>query len=341
MEPQNEVIGNDLPGTKHPANTLQNEIENIGKDKPIVQGREELAEALHKGKLPSLRTYQGDIAQFIQSKDKSIADIAIKNREVKEKQIEEHVEEKQEISNINFLTAKTPFTKAKSASPNFLIYTLGIFLGVGSLAIISYIAYIHFKNVPIAVSISDNTIIRSEKSINLDAATLTRDTFFTAISEAENNADYKRGITAANIVDTNKNPISTKDFMDKIGLHLPSALDRSLGSNFIAGVYGDGLKSQFFIVFKVNDYGIAFRDMLAWENEMPEDFAPILNLASSTQYGFKDLIVKNKDTRALTSDDGVTMLLYTFLDQNTILITKSDTALSALVNSFTVGNVIR
>ena len=335
-----------------------------GKDTKI-DTKEELVDALHnKGKLQSLRTYQGDVANFIHDKDKSVAEIAIENKEKKEalKKSEEKAIEEEKKRQKNGKDGgevikkpenklydkdevkefKEDTEKPKSKSTNFLISVLGIVLLVGSVAVGSYLLYLHYKLAPVELSVPSNALLRFDKVITLDSASFGRDTLSKAISTAKADSNYNKGITNIEILDSNtKQDITALQFVQRLGLQIPPALLRSLDNQFMAGLYGDGEKSQFFMILKENDYGIAFRDMLAWEADMPNDFNPILNFTDISGYLFKDLIVKNKDTRSFSSKFGNVSLIYTFLNQKAILITESPSGVTALVNAFATGNIVR
>jgi hypothetical protein len=281
--------------------------------------QENLVNTLHKKEgLSSLRTYQGDMATFIQSKDQSLADLALKNREGKDK--------KQEKSFIPEQKQSEP--KSKS----FLLSILGILLLIGSATVMAYLGYIYYQNQPVEILNSDsNSTIQSGETIPIEAATLNKDSLISALSSAEG----KQGIAQIAI------NVSAKEFLNKVGFHVPSALERSLEQGFIAGTLSTSIKEpQFFLILKVKDYGIAYRDMLVWENEMPSDFTGITS-ASTADYQFTDLVVKNKDTRSYANKFGKVALIYTFLNSNTILITESESALTELVNTYVSGNVSR
>ena len=60
-------------------------MDSENKDKSNEFGR--VIDALHsKQKLPSLRTYQGDMAEFIKSKNESVISIAVKEKEKKQEE---------------------------------------------------------------------------------------------------------------------------------------------------------------------------------------------------------------------------------------------------------------
>ncbi|GEM_PF-4927587 len=278
------------------------------------QNKENLVESLHnKDKLQSLRTYQGDVASFIQSKDQSLSDLALKNREEKEKRQERAPEQEKEAP-----------TKNKPTS--FFISIIGIVLLIASGTVVSYLVFSYFKNKPVDVASPDlSSIIKADRSApfgNSSIATLKLD------------PKYKTRITAIETKD------SAQSFIAKQKWQVPAALLRSLEPQYMLGLYGNGERAEFFLILKARDYGIAYRDMLSWEKDMPNDFKEFIT-ASTTDYMFKDLVIKNKDTRSYSGRFGKTALIYTFLNQNTILITESETALTELVNAFATGNVTR
>src|SRR3989338_437274 len=64
-----------------------------------AEKKEELAGVLHKDTpLPNLRTYHGDIAEFIKNKDQSLSDIALKQNEKKRAEKAEAAAQKSEVN---------------------------------------------------------------------------------------------------------------------------------------------------------------------------------------------------------------------------------------------------
>lgn len=271
---------------------IKNKDQENNPEKNIPENKEELTKSLHnKNLLPSLRTYQGDVASFIQSKDQSVADLAIKQRRGQEKRAREGRE------------VETFDAPKKSNSTNFLISSLAAFLLIASAGVIVYFIYARLISAPVKISNPDS-LVQENSSLS-------------------------------------RQSVSTSDFVSQNKLTIPPALLRSLSSTITVGKY----KEDFFAILQTDDYGIAFRDMLAWEPNMFTELRPLLNLTSTStdysQYTFKDLIVKNKDTRSFSSPYGAPALIYTFINQNTILITQSEDSLTALINAFIAGNTVR
>jgi hypothetical protein len=59
------------------------------------------------------------------------------------------------------------------------------------------------------------------------------------------------------------------------------------------------------------------------------------------QGSFKDGVIKNKDVRAFTESDGTILVLYSFVDNNTIVITTDENALAEIINRLEKQTFIR
>lgn len=320
-------------------NSLGVGVENAGLSIPAEKAspeekKAELSKSLHHDtSLPHLRTFQGDVANFIKSKDQSLAHIVVKEQEKKEKK---------EIKSREVERVISP--KAEKTN-NAFIYVVGmvLLLGVGITAI--YLLLLRQSQRPVNVRIEQN-ILASNKTVAVPGSSLNADEIGNALNTLRGESDFINGIVAIQISAEKKGlTLTSKDFVVGTRLHIPDPLLRTLGNDFMLGLYSVNIVSKnFFLILKIKDFPIAFRDMLVWEEEMVNDFQPMLkttNFASSTPYVFKDLIVRNKDTRAALSPKGELRLIYTFLDKETILITESEEAIKALVDAYVAGNTVR
>jgi len=303
-------------------------LEDVGLTLPKVLPTSEekmgaLAQNLHKkGLLPRLRTFKGDIASLIQRKDETVTSIAIKENE---KRREERTE-----------------ARGNSHSTNFLIYIIGIVLIVGTVATMVYLTVLKMRQIPVNVVLEEN-IIPSRDTISINLSSLSPSSVRENLRELRIKSVEQEGIVALKIGEASGKEISnSKEFNASMQLKMPSALERTLGEKMSIGLFQG---RDFFFAFKVKDFGIAFRDMLEWENSLVDNFNPFLKEIStstaSTIYTFRDLIVKNKDTRAAMASKGEVRMIYTFLDKETVLITESEEALKALVDAYVEGNTVR
>jgi hypothetical protein len=120
--------------------------------------------------------------------------------------------------------------------------------------------------------------------------------------------------------------IGAKKFLRTLEVDQPVKLSQSILNEYTVGIHTfDG--NHPFIVFKTNSYENAFTGMLAWEDNLVATFVPLVSgrsLLPTEKKTFEDGLVRNKDVRALKGEDGKLLLVYTFLDRETILITNSE-----------------
>jgi hypothetical protein len=95
-----------------------------------------------------------------------------------------------------------------------------------------------------------------------------------------------------------------------------------------------------FIIIKLESFENAFAGMLAWEAKMLEDLGPLFStreLAANTpsDTAFEDVTERNKDARVLRNPEGEVVLLYSFFDNNTLIITDSEETLRVILNRLT------
>ena len=151
--------------------------------------------------------------------------------------------------------------------------------------------------------------------------------------------------------DTTKT-ISAGSFLEKLQSHAPDELTRSLSDNFLFGLHVLNVP-QPFLILKTGYYQNAFAGMIAWENDLENDLGPIFipqesELYASTTAGllqrrmkFEDLVVKNRDTRALRGANSKIIFLYSFPDKNTIVITTNADTLEKISASLLTGKLVQ
>lgn len=138
----------------------------------------------------------------------------------------------------------------------------------------------------------------------------------------------------------NVKPASVEDIMQKLELHAPGSFTRSIKEI----TFGSTADAQPFIIMKATSFDVAFAGMLEWEQTQSADLFPLFGqpvvetfdstARTDTQVRsafFKDTIASNKNVRLLVDETGKDRIIYTFTDQNTILITTTREALDALL----------
>lgn len=147
--------------------------------------------------------------------------------------------------------------------------------------------------------------------------------------------------------------LTTEEWFSKLSTHAPPLLIRSLGEDYIMGVYGSSPRETF-VIFTVKSYDNAYAGMLSWESYISEDVGVIFerilprSVTSTTtnstiinQRIFTDKILFNKDTRILQNTDGQTRVVYSFIDPKTLIMVSSETGLRELISRLTTGKITR
>ena len=102
------------------------------------------------------------------------------------------------------------------------------------------------------------------------------------------------------------------------------------------GVLG-GEPNDTFLLMRVDSYENAFAGMLDWEKNLKEDLLPLfqpeeLIATIPNDAVFHDVTIKNKDARALTDAGGKSVLIYSFYNQNLLIITTTESALRTITS---------
>jgi hypothetical protein len=152
--------------------------------------------------------------------------------------------------------------------------------------------------------------------------------------------------------------INALGIIESLGYSSPDMFNRSLVDSWMLGVYGTDNSKEHFIILKTDFFQNAFAGILRWEAAMPEELATLLNyrdkikaqnaMGSSTvatyfsvKGKFEDKIILNRDVREFVTEGGTTLLLYSFIDKDTIIITTSETALRGIVEKLEKQTYLR
>ena len=275
-----------------------------------------------------LRTYQSDIAEALAKGKTSLVGIVSA----------EHKKKNEELK-------KKPPVKKKKVShiiKNILMGTLSIIFVVAG---VGYLAYFYIENKKtneVLIQEENSSLIFSEKNKVLNITDFNRRKLMNAlVSVKDKTGGTLNTVTNYIIIEKVKNiegiedrvPVGAESFLKTLEVRAPSSLLRALEKEFMFGVHVFDGNVPFFI-FKVESYENAFAGMLAWEKTMEIDLYPLFKpeavifdgskdgegtTTPKTKLGFRDVIIKNKDTRVLEGENGETIFLYSFLDSKTIV----------------------
>lgn len=132
--------------------------------------------------------------------------------------------------------------------------------------------------------------------------------------------------------DRSQAELPAQAFLDILDLRAPGSFLRTIEPQMMFGAHVSAPNAPF-IVFKVRNFEDALGGMLLFEPNLNSDFAPLMgnNLSRDGQVGaFRDEVIGGVDARSLYDDYGNRVMMYSFIDQETLVITTSPAALVAL-----------
>jgi hypothetical protein len=296
--------------------------------------------------LKQIRTFQGDVADALNRQQESLVSIQQTQQAKFRREGLAAAETDEEI-------ARRRKEFALLIVGSFFFILLG---GLG--AWYGYRQYLE-KTAPPVILAPENRFISAESTANIDAAGKTREDILAAFNDALfdlpsgslRQVVLRRGGVGKPL---NEAPlVETRSFFEIMGTRAPGSLVRAFNPLFMLGAIGlpdQSLGSSRFLIIKLASYENAFAGMLNAEKVVAEDLAPLFSTSSllngiAPASVFKDVIVRNKDVRVLeiaetgqgttTPATARTALLYSFLDNEMLIITEDLATLETLIERLT------
>ena len=308
-----------------------------------VPQRTSLREQFHDVKLRNLRTFQGDAAEAIKREKTSVLDLALaeKKREQERKKTEPQVNPERRKKIITLIVSATL-----------------VILGAGS---VYFLFTLKKDNMGIVdVTPSENSIIPFNQKTVFDTTQSSREKLLEfLISQRDKLQVNPSEIFYINFIKKNgevETDIDASEFLNILKINAPSSLLRSFGSRFMFGYYG-GSRNEPFLLLSISSFDHTYSGMIKWESLMNDDIGAIFSryslpvrdvtgtttmiLNPETESGWSDETIRNKDLRILKNSKGETIILYSFVNKNTLLITSSVEVLKAMIDKILTSTVTR
>ena len=270
---------------------------------------------LETSPLKQIRTFQGDVADALQRQNESLVSI-----------------QQQEASRRSILA--TPLETGVGKKKFFLLLGTILLLALGAISVwYTYFEYRKETAVPV-LETPKNRFFSIDNEEKFSVASSSRLDFITTISSSQ--ASVSGNETRHFVLN-----ITTAEFFKILDTRAPGSLMRAFDSNFMFGAFG---KSTFLIV-KLISFENAFAGMLAWEKDMAQDIGPLFTTASLLRDTvsppvFIDITDRNKDIRLLEVGEE-SVLVYSFFDNNMLIITDNIETLRVLVERLTRAKLSR
>lgn len=126
--------------------------------------------------------------------------------------------------------------------------------------------------------------------------------------------------------------LTTQEILYGMNVNAESSLINAFDARFMLG----GIKTttvQPFIILKTGHFDSVFIGMLSWEKTLTADLQNLFGTAPKNTRT-RDGVVRNKPIRSIENESGTIYLVYSFIDQHTIVIAKSKEALEKIIDAF-------
>ncbi len=272
-----------------------------------------------KNPIHALRTYQGDVEEAMSKSNTSKADIFLAEQKRKDSTI---LEPERKINN--------------EARNKFFIIIGSILLLLGILTVGS-VYYIQ-SNKKVVLDQQTRALIGFTEEKIMQVSGSPREQLLSNLNTEK--LSFKQPVNSVlyiNTVDTGGLPADIQSILQLITPNIPDSFIRSLDTKYMIGVYSFDTNEPF-IILKIADYPSAFAGMLKWEKYAVSDIGQLFNIQrSTTTPEFIDEAFRNEDLRVLKSASNKTILLYSFIDKNTLVITKNENIFTAIVSKYLVS----
>lgn len=269
---------------------------------------------LDKPKIPSIRTFISDTAEYVRKRNVSMVNIAA---------------EQAKTGQIKQPSKKEPFFGLK-------IFVFGFIFFVLAGLVVAGLWYVYFyKNNAGNESeyLFTKPVISTEKE---EIVFVDSQNFLGQIKSAYSKQiplGSMLNVVAAQEKNGLKKNIGTESFFIWSGIKYQTALLESLDEQMMFIKYYFSQEWPVLAV-KVKYYDDTFFRMIKWEASMAKDLKPLLGLSFESLGQFHDIVVENRDARVLKDADGRDILMYSFINKDYLVITTSREALVEVFRRF-------
>ncbi len=276
--------------------------------------------------IKALRTYKGDVEEALNKTQSTAATIMLAE--------EKRREERPELTSLK---------RVESTGRNRTYLLLGSIMLFLAVSVVGAVYFIK-SNEKVTVKEQNKSLIEYNKESKILVASTTRELLLQKIAfEKDSFKMPANSILYINTSDSSGDPVSAETLMSTISKKIPADLARSFSDKYMIGVYSFDTNATF-VILKTNQYETAYSGMLRWEKDIIGDIGKIFSAPQNligAEIEFTDEEYKNKDLRVLRDSSNKTVLLYTFIDRGTIIITTSEGVLSAIMGKYSISQNAR
>lgn len=126
--------------------------------------------------------------------------------------------------------------------------------------------------------------------------------------------------------------MGSEEFFKTIKANPPLELTDSLTDRFMLSKFYLS-RDWPILIFKIRSYELAFSGMIKWEKTMSSDLNEIF-FPARPGYSFQDKEIQNHDTRVLNDESGDSVLIYSFVNRNYLVIVQNEEPIKEIFRRF-------
>ena len=293
-----------------------------------------------------LRTYEGDVAEALARKKSSVLNMVV-------------AESKKETGS-ETVSNKPPSQFGKKL---LLIVISLIFIGAGVAG--AYYLYLQSPLVPdeaVRPTMKIPSVVTPDTQKVISIGSPNREQLESLIASELTKYEVAPE-TILELIPAKTNASTTlrmtgSQFISTLAFEMPDILERSLNDRWMLGVHDANGQDFPFMIFTTDFFQNAFAGMLKWEASMAEELADLFKYREKARMDeslsttsissffnirgtFEDKIIRNRDVREFISQKGELLFLYSFIDENTIVIGTSESTISALLDRIEKQTYVR
>ena len=174
-------------------------------------------------------------------------------------------------------------------------------------------------------------LIYTDESVILPVDNMKKDQIVEAVRTRLATSEVKEDGVEGVYLTVNKNAVGLRKFVDLIDGTLAASKNEFFDDNFLIGLVNRNT-TDLFMLFKIRSHTDVFETMRDWEYKMFSDLHGFFGVPISPETGylltkdFVDGIVQNQNARVLYDKDGGIVMAYIYGDDNSLIITNTESA---------------
>lgn len=231
-------------------------------------------------------------------------------------------------------------TEDKKTSPeskkNKIFLFIGIFLVLLSFIAVSLVYLFKKEIFTVEVAPQYVPIIFTDQTSFKEISGLKKDEIAQTILNETNTAEFKSEGIEGIYLTVDKKVLGFRKFLELIEVNLNQTKIEFIDDNFLIGATNKEIRNPF-ILIRMRSIADVFDPMRVWESKMFYDLHGLFGVGinADTKYllekSFEDGIVQNKNARILYDKDGKIVMMYVYTEEDSLIITNSETAVSEVM----------